>query len=206
VTRVAQALFVVTAVVLWVASRMTWVSVTSFDGLGQPKATALTGASWSTALIPLALLVLAAAVAVLALHGWALRLLALLIAAASAGMGYLGISLWVIKDVAQRAAELAAVPVSQLTAAGGGTSRSYGGAVLTLVAAVCALLGAVLLMRSANGAKRGIAGRYAAPAARREAARADSGDEPMSERMLWDALDEGQDPTGDGGDPDSKGR
>lgn len=101
--------------------------------------------------------------------------------------------------MAQRAAELAAVPVSQLTAAGGGTSRSYGGAVLTLVAAVCALLGAVLLMRSANGAKRGIAGRYAAPAARREAARADSGDEPMSERMLWDALDEGQDPTGDGG-------
>ncbi|OBF41296.1 hypothetical protein A5719_13485 [Mycolicibacterium peregrinum] len=205
-TRVAQALFVVAAVLLWVASRMTWVSVTSFDGLGQPKTTALTGASWSTALIPLALLVLAAAVATLAVHGWALRLLALLIAAASAGMGYLGISLWVIKDVAQRAADLAVVPVSQLTAAGGGTSRSYGGAVLTLVAAGCALVGAVLLMRSANGARRGNATRYAAPAARREAARGDGGDEPMSERMLWDALDEGHDPTGDGSDPDSKGR
>lgn len=196
VTRAAQALFVVAAVVLWVASRMTWVEVSSFDGLGQPKTTTLSGASWSTALIPLALLVLAAAVAVLAVRGWTLRLLALLIAVASAGMGYLGISLWVIKDVAVRAADLAVVPLAQLT----GTSRSYGGAVLTLIAALCALAGAVMLMRSANGAKRGVAGRYAAPAARREAVKSDNSGEPMSERMLWDALDEGQDPTGDGGD------
>ncbi|MFV8052154.1 TIGR02234 family membrane protein [Mycobacterium sp. 48b] len=201
-TRAAQALFVVSAVVLWVASRMTWVQVSSFDGLGQPKTTTLTGASWSTALIPLALLVLAAAVAALAVHGWALRLLALLIAVASAGMGYLAISLWVIKDVAVRAADLAEVPLAQLTA----TSRSYGGAVLTLVAAVCALAGAVMLMRSANSTKSGIAGRYAAPAARREAVRSEDSGEPMSERMLWDALDEGHDPTGDGGDPDNKGR
>ncbi|MGV0804804.1 TIGR02234 family membrane protein [Mycolicibacterium setense] len=195
-TRAAQALFVVAAVVLWIASRMTWVEVSSFDGLGKPKTTALNGASWSTALIPLALLVLAAAVAALAVHGWALRLLALLIAVASAGMGYLGISLWVIKDVGVRAAELAVVPLAQLTA----TSRSYGGAVLTLIAAVCALAGAVMLMRSANGAKRAVAGRYAAPAARREAVKSDDDGEPISERMLWDALDEGQDPTGDGGD------
>ncbi|NKZ09896.1 TIGR02234 family membrane protein [Mycolicibacterium septicum DSM 44393] len=201
-TRAAQALFVVSAVVLWVASRMTWVQVNSFDGLGQPKTTTLTGASWSTALIPLALLVLAAAVAALAVHGWPLRLLALLIAVASAGMGYLAISLWVIKDVAVRAADLAVIPLAQLT----GTSRSYSGAVLTLIAAVCALAGAVMLMRSANSAKRGIAGRYAAPAARREAVKGDDSGEPMSERMLWDALDEGQDPTGDGGDPDNKGR
>lgn len=195
-TRAAQGLFVVSAVVLWVASRMTWVEVRSFDGLGQPKTSTLTGASWSTALIPLALLVLAAAVAALAVRGWPLRLLALLIAVASAGMGYLAISLWVVKDVAVRAADLAFVPVAELT----GTTRSYGGAVLTLVAAVCALAGAVLLMRSANSAERGVAGRYATPAARRDAVKRDDGDEPMSERMLWDALDEGQDPTGDGSD------
>ncbi|OBG80209.1 hypothetical protein A5699_11855 [Mycobacterium sp. E802] len=195
-TRAAQGLFVVSAVLLWVASRMTWVEVRSFDGLGQPKTSTLTGASWSTALIPLALLVLAAAVAALAVRGWPLRLLALLIAVASAGMGYLAISLWVVKDVAVRAADLAFVPVAELT----GTTRSYGGAVLTLVAAVCALAGAVLLMRSANSAKRGVAGRYATPAARRDAVKRDDGDEPMSERMLWDALDEGQDPTGDGSD------
>ncbi|MDT0488700.1 Trp biosynthesis-associated membrane protein, partial [Streptomyces doebereineriae] len=110
--------------------------------------------------------------------------------------------LWVVKDVAVRAADLAVIPLAQLT----GTSRSYGGAGLTLIAAVCALAGAVRLMRSANSAKRGLAGRYAAPAARREAVKGDDSGEPMSERMLWDALDEGQDPTGDGGDPDNKGR
>lgn len=199
--RVAQALLVVAALGLWVASRMSWVQVSSFDGLGQPKTTTLTGATWSTALIPLALLVLAAAVAALAVRGWPLRLLALLVAAASAGMGYLAISLWVIKDVAVRAADLALVPVAQLT----GTQRFYVGAVVTLAAAVCALTGAVLLMRSANGARRRVTTRYAAPAARRAATR-DNSDEPMSERMIWDALDDGHDPTGEQTDTDNKGR
>ena len=63
---------------------------------------------WSTALVPLALLLLAAAVAALAVRGWPLRLLAVLVAAASAGMAYLAISLWVIRDVAVRGADLAA--------------------------------------------------------------------------------------------------
>lgn len=199
--RIAQALLVVAALGLWVASRMSWVQVSSFDGLGQPKSTTLNGGSWSTALVPLALLMLAAAVAALAVRGWPLRLLAILVAAASAGMGYLAISLWVIKDVAVRAADLALVPVAQLT----GTQRYYGGAVITLVAAVCALAGAVLLMRSAKGAQRRVSTRYAAPAARRAATRQDS-DEPLSERMIWDALDEGHDPTGDQTDTDNKGR
>lgn len=199
--RIAQALLVAAAAALWVASRMTWVQVSSFDGLGQPKSATLTGASWSTALVPMALLVLAAAVAALAVRGWPLRLLAVLVAASSAGMGYLAISLWVIKDVAVRAADLALVPVAQLT----GTHRYYGGAVFAVVAAVCALAGAVLLMRSAAGA-RTVATRYAAPAARRAAVQADDGDVPMSERMLWDALDGGHDPTSGHSDPDNKGR
>ena len=130
-TRIAQLLLVLAALALWVGSRMTWVEVSSFDGLGQPKTATLSGASWSTALVPLALLVLAAAVAALAVRGWPLRLLAVLVAAASAGMGYLGIGLWVIRDVAVRAAELAQVPVVALV----GTQRQHWGAVLTLVAA-----------------------------------------------------------------------
>lgn len=203
--RIAQVLLVAAAAALWGASRMSWVQVSSFDGLGQPKNTVLTGAMWSTALIPLALLVLAAAVAVLALRGWLLRLLALLVAVSSAGMGYLGISLWVAKDIAVRAADLALVPVAQLT----GTQQYYGGAVLTLVAAVASLAAAVLLMRSATGA-RAVASRYAAPGARRAAAHSGDSDASMSERMIWDALDEGRDPTGEQKgehtDPDNKGR
>ena len=102
--RLAQLLLVLAAlgavggVAAWRGSRSR-----SFDGLGQPKTTALSGGSWSTALVPLAVLLLAAAaVAALAVRGWPLRLLAVLVAAASAGMAYLAISLWVIRDVAVR--------------------------------------------------------------------------------------------------------
>lgn len=199
--RIAQLLLVLAALALWVASRLTWVEVDSFDGLGQPKTTPLNGASWSTALLPLALLLLAAAVAALAVRGWPLRLLVVLIAAASASMAYLAISLWVIRDVAVRAANLAEVPVADLT----GTQRHFWGAAITLVAAVAALVAAVLLMRSAAKSGPGTT-KYAAPAARRAAVQEEQSDNSMSERMIWDALDEGSDPTQDPTDPDTKGR
>ena len=190
--RVAQLLLLVSAGALWGASRLAWVDVQSFDGLGQPKTTVLNGASWSTALVPLAVLVLAAAAAALAVRGWPLRVLAALVAAASAGMAYLAISLWVIRDIAPRAVHLADVPVANLV----GTERHYGGAIITLVVAVLTLLGAALLMRSAARAKPEAA-RYH----RRGAQPAEPSSE-MSERMIWDALDEGQDPT----NSDNKGR
>jgi uncharacterized membrane protein (TIGR02234 family) len=189
-TRVAQLLLVLAALALWVGSRMTWVVVSSFDGLGQPKTVTLSGAAWSTALVPLALLVLAAAVAALAVRGWPLRLLAMLVAVASAGMGYLGIGLWVIRDVAVRAADLAQVPVIALV----GTQRQHWGAVLVLVAAALTLAGAVMLLRGAATPKSD-AGKYVAPAVRRAAAQRDENGDGMSERMIWDALDEGRDPT-----------
>jgi uncharacterized membrane protein (TIGR02234 family) len=193
-TRVAQLLLVLAALALWVGSRLPWVDVSSSDGLGQPKTTTLSGAAWSPALVPLALLVLAAAVAALAVRGWPLRLLALLVAAASAGMGYLGIGLWVIRD---GAADLAQVPVVALVS----TQRHHWGAVLTLVAAACTLVGAVMLLRAAATPKSAT-GKYVAPAARRAAARRDETGDEMSERMIWDALDDGRDPTL----PDNEGR
>ena len=157
--------------------RRAWVS---------PRPSALSGGSWSTALVPLAVLLLATAVAALAVRGWPLRMLAVLAAVTSAGMAYLAISLWVIRDVAVRASDLAEVPVADLV----GTQRHYGGAVITVVAAVVTLACAVLLLRSAT-TERSSAARYA----RRTAAQTDEPDDAMSERMLWDALDEGVDPT-----------
>jgi len=84
---VAQVLLVVAAGALWGASRFTWVVIRSFDGLGPPKEIALSGASWSTALLPLAIVNLAAAVAALAVRGWQLRALAALLAVASFASG-----------------------------------------------------------------------------------------------------------------------
>jgi uncharacterized membrane protein (TIGR02234 family) len=193
VIRLAQLLLVLAAAALWVASRMTWVEVNSFDGLGQPKTAALSGGSWSTALVPLAVLLLAAAIAALAVRGWPLRVLAVLVAAASAGTAYLAISLWVVRDVAVRAAHLAEVPVADLV----DTQRHYGGAVITLVAAVGTLISAALLMRAAARARQDAA-RYA----RRAAPKTDQPGAAMSERSIWDALDEGRDPT----NGDNKGR
>ena len=191
--RLAQLLLLLSAAALWGASRMAWIAVSSFDGLGAPKTTALTGGSWSTALVPLAAILLVAAVAPIAVRGWRLGLLALIVAGMSAVMAYLAISLWVMRDVAARAAHLSEVPVANLV----GTQRHYGGATITLVAAIGALVGAVLLMRSV-AKQRPDVDRYE----RRRPARSLADGAAASERAIWDALDEGRDLT----DPDNKGR
>jgi uncharacterized membrane protein (TIGR02234 family) len=193
--RIAQVLLVVAAAGLWAASRLTWVDLRTFDGLSPPKLTSLSGAAWSSAVLPLALVLLATAVAALAVRGWALRVLAVLVALASLAAGYLAVSTLEIPDVAVRAAELARVPLLELV----GSKRHYPGPVITLVAAVCTLIGAVLLMRAATSAG-GTATKYLTPAARRSAATRDEG--PMSERMIWDELDEGRDPTESAAPPD----
>jgi uncharacterized membrane protein (TIGR02234 family) len=207
---VAQLLLVIAAMALWVASRLPWVVIRSFDGLGPPKQVTLSGASWSTALLPLALLMLATAVAALAVRGWVLRVLAGLLAAASLAVGYLGVSLWVIPDVALRGAALAHISLVSLV----GSERRYWGAGIAVLAAACTLIAAVLLMRSAMSARQGAA-KYASPATRRSNALRSDADSAMlekpetpemSERMIWDALDEGRDPTDRPRESDTEGR
>jgi len=188
--RTAQALLVLAAAGLWAVSRLTWVDVRTFDGLSPPKLVRLSGAAWSSALVPLALVLLATAVAALAVRGWPLRMLALLVAVVSLATGYLAISFWVVPDVAVRGADLAHVPVLTLV----GSQRHYPGPVVTLVIAICTLVGAVLLMRAA-ASTGGTVTKYLTPAARRSMPQRD--ETIMSERMIWDALDEGEDPTQD---------
>jgi uncharacterized membrane protein (TIGR02234 family) len=210
---IAQLLLVAAAAALWTASRLPWVVVRSFDGLGPPKEVTLSGGSWSTALLPVAMLLLAAAVAALAVRGLPLRVLAGLLAACSFAVGYLGVSLWVVPDVAARGADLAHVPLVTLV----GSARHYWGATAAVVAAVCTLIGAVLLMRSAStsgsGGERST--KYVAPATRRsnvlrkdaDGAMLEEPETPdMSERMIWDALDEGRDPTDRSPESDTEGR
>src|SRR6201987_4692103 len=161
---VAQLLLVIAGVALWAASRLPWVVVRSFDGLGPRKAVTLSWASWSTPLLPLALLMLATAVAALAVRGWPLRVLAGLLAAASLAVGYLGVSLWGVPDVALRGADLAHISVISLV----GSERRYWGAGIAVAASVCTLIAAALLMRSASDSRsvRESATKYAAPATR----------------------------------------
>src|SRR5258707_9726182 len=111
---IAQLLLVIAAAALWTASRLPWVVVRSFDGLGPPKEVTLSGGSWSTALLPSALLMLATAVAALAVRGWALRALAGPLGGVSPAIAYLGVSLWVVPDVAARGADLAHISLVTL--------------------------------------------------------------------------------------------
>ena len=134
--RLAQLLLLASALGLWVASRLPWVSIGSSDGLGQPTTTTLNGAAWSSALLPLAVLLLAAALAGLAVRGWLLRVVAVLVAMVCLLLGYLGVSLMVMRDVAPRGAELAGVPVMNLVA----SQRHIVGAVVTVAAAVGTLV------------------------------------------------------------------
>nr|WP_232022104.1 TIGR02234 family membrane protein [Mycobacterium basiliense] len=211
----AQLLLVIAAGGLWAASRLPWVAIRSFDGLGPPKELRLSGGTWSTALLPLAILLLAAAVAALAVRGWRLRGLAALLALASFAVGYLGLSLWVVPDVAVRGAELVHIPLMTLV----GSGRHYWGAAITVASAVCTLVAATLLMRSASLFQSGhpTTIKYATPAARRSLAqRVEAGEDTeavgpastpdMSERMIWDALDEGHDPTDRPKESDTEGR
>ncbi|RFD27305.1 TIGR02234 family membrane protein [Mycobacterium uberis] len=205
--RIAQLLLVVAAGALWMAARLPWVVVRSFDGLGPPKEVALSGASWSTVLLPLALLMLATAVAAIAVRGWLLRVLAGLLAAASLLVGYLGASLWVLPDVAVRGADLAHVSLLALVE----SQRHYLGAGVAVSVSGCTLIAAALLMRSASVTGSACQGRskYVAPAQRRSIARRDDVAmtiPEMSERMIWDALDEDQDLTEWPCDPDVEGR
>jgi uncharacterized membrane protein (TIGR02234 family) len=141
---IAQLLLVVAAGALWAASRLPWVVIRSFDGLGPPKEVTLSGATWSTALVPVAVLMLASAVAALAVRGRPLRVLAGLLAVASLAVAYLGISLWVVPDVALRGAGLAHISVLSLV----GSERRHWGAGIAVAAAVCTLIAAMLLLRS----------------------------------------------------------
>ncbi len=186
--RIAQLLLVAAAGALWAASRLPWVVLQSFDTLSPPRTSTVSGASWSTGLLPLAILLAAAALAALAVRGWPLRALALLIAVASLAIGYLAVSLWATPDAAVRAADIAHVPVLSLV----GSERKYAGAAITFAAGVAALAAAVLLIRSARSDGDRTA-KYSAPGARRSIAR--DADDPVSERIIWDALDEGRDPT-----------
>lgn len=185
--RVAQLLLLAAAAGLWAASRLPWVSVTSFDGLGPPTTATLSGAEWSTALLPLAVLLLAAALAGLAARGWLLRAVALLVAPACLALGYLGASLIVMPDIGPRGAAVAGVPVAALVA----SDRHPAGAIATLAAAAAALAAAALMMRAAA--------REAHPGGRYQAGhRAGVADaDGLSDRGLWDALDAGRDPTSD---------
>lgn len=197
------------AIALWGSSRMTWVQVTSSDGKTLARTTDLDGGTWAAAMTPLALTLLAAVAASFAVRGWALRVVGLLVGLVGIGVAVPAIQLLVSGADDGRAADLAELSshLEEVSA-----EASVLPPLLALAGAVAALAAGVLLMRKPK-ARAGLSSKYDNPAARREAAAKlgqgskDAPDEPVTQRMLWDALDAGEDPTldTDSAKPDADG-
>ncbi|WP_081706277.1 TIGR02234 family membrane protein [Nocardia sp. CNY236] len=201
----AIALLAVAAAVLWASSRMTWVTITSSDGLTHPRTDHLDGGTWFGALTPLALVLLASTAAVLATRGWLRRVVGVLIAVLAAVAAVPGFALLTDSGaIAERAATLAELPARAEVAQ---VDTSAFSAALTILGASAALGAAVLIARMPGDTAR-LSGKYDNPAVRRATAAAritqqhgrathrDASSSP-SERVLWDALDAGADPTDD---------
>ncbi|MFW0792956.1 TIGR02234 family membrane protein [Gordonia sp. CPCC 205515] len=209
---IAAVLLAVSALAFWSASRLVWCTVLAADGLAPARDFKVHGSDWSPWLTPLALVLLAAILAALSLRGWGLRLIAILIAVAGVVAAIPAISLLTSSANADYAARAANLPgrfqVLLIT-------TNPWAAVVVLVGSACAVAAGVFLMRVAGGT--GMSSKYTTPGARRDelerqifaeheqrknaasdaAPPSGSGETgaPANERMMWDALDTGIDPT-----------
>jgi uncharacterized membrane protein (TIGR02234 family) len=217
-------LLAVGAAALWGASRMTWVTLRSSDGLTEPRTQHLNGGLWFGALTPLALVLLASIAAVFATKGWLRRLIGVVVALVAAVAAVPGLALLTQHGkIAERAARLAELPARAHVDAA--TAATFPAA-LSVVGALAAFAAGVLLARMPETTAR-MSGKYDNPVFRRAAAAEQvaelrrTGDpesaadaprtatskssphtpEPesgeLSQRVLWDALDAGADPTDD---------
>ncbi|MDL9937467.1 TIGR02234 family membrane protein [Gordonia sp. ABSL1-1] len=210
---VAAALLAGAAIAFWGASRLTWATVEAEDGLSPQRAFHVKGADWSPWLTPLALVLLAAIAVAFTVRGLALRLLALLIAAGGLLAAFPAVSLLVDGGESDYAARAGDIPDRFRILL---VNINWVAPVVVLVGTACTVGAAVMLLRVVRAADP--SSKYTTPAVRREEAEreifadyerrkaAQEGGAPAeteesgtaNERMMWDALDTGIDPT----DPD----
>lgn len=203
-TRIATLGLGLAAAIIWGASRMTWLSVDVFDDKSGAAQHQLVGAVWSTEQAAIAMLLLAGLVA-----GFALRRLGRRLVGAVAAVGAL-VASWSPMQL------LSSTPdperVKTILTSGAASQRSsnpvtvaewaeithidpqLAGPALSLVGCALALFAAVvLIMRPGVDSPR--QNRFETKATRAEKLQADLKEEPNSQRVMWDALDEDLDPT-----------
>ncbi|AYF78198.1 TIGR02234 family membrane protein [Nocardia yunnanensis] len=206
----AVALLAVAAALMWASSRMTWVSLeVSREGMGVGRTVHLSGSTWFGALTPLALVLLATIAAVFATRGWLRRLVGVVVAVLAAVAAVPGF--WLLQhrgNTAERAAQLAELRVFEH---GGAVQTAIWPEWLSLLGALAAFVAGLLLVRMPAESAR-MSGKYDNPAVRKSAATAQvarhhagqretesasqqTATGQLSGRVLWDALDEGVDPT-----------
>jgi len=200
------------AVVLWVSSRLAWLTVTADDDKAGTKTVTIHGASWSTELIAAAIMLAAAAIA-----GLILRRAGRRIVGGVAGGGGGGGGGGVLPPApagtpdAQRA--LAILSTNNTTSATKGAQLTSWAqitaidvnmppVVLALIGVAIGLVGGVILAAypGVDGPKRT---QYERKQRRTAHIAAELAAEPDSGRVLWDAIDADIDPTDDAATADS---
>lgn len=167
-----MALLAVGAGLLWLASRFTWTWSIDRTPLRGNVVAVRTGDQAVRALVPLALLALAAVAALLAVGGWLRRIVGVLVGCA--GLAVLWLAIGDLGSVFGTHPN--GYPLSQILAGRG----------IAVLGGVALGIAGLLTVRGAGRMPR-LGARYAAPAEAKRAANADA--------ELWHALSEGRDPT-----------
>lgn len=197
-------LMAVAATLLWFSSQTTWITATVDDDKAGTGELAVQGSTWSLELTAIALLFLAGVIAGLALRRTARRIVGAVVALAAIGVSWRPMAALTSQvDLARLQMLLQAqqsndnavesVAISSWAVVRDATVSPLG-PVLALIAAAFGLVGGILLaMRPGADGVRST--KYETKAARAEKLEEELETAPDSGRVMWDALDEGIDPT-----------
>ncbi|WP_293950648.1 TIGR02234 family membrane protein [uncultured Corynebacterium sp.] len=195
------------ALVVWISSRMNWITVDAFDDKSGDITQSLVGATWSTEIMALALALAAACVAGLVLRRVGRRIIGIISAVVAVATSLSPLALLTgeptVED-AERARTLLTSGIASQRANSGTLLSEWAeitdlsthplAAVVALIGCALALFGGVLLaMRPGTNPVQ--ASKYERRQARAEKIRTDLQQAPDSGRVMWDALDEDIDPT-----------
>lgn len=187
------------ALVVWISSRMNWITIEAFDDKSGNTTQSLVGATWSTEIMALALALLAAFAAALVLKRIGRRVIGVVAALLAIGASLSPLNLLTQDPDAERARTLLTSGVASQKANSGTLLSDWSeitsitshplAAVVAMVGCALALVGGILLaMRPGVDTPR--ANQYERRQARAERIHADLEESPESGRVMWDALDE----------------
>ncbi|ALA67585.1 TIGR02234 family membrane protein [Corynebacterium lactis] len=196
------------AVGMWLSSRMSWLTVETFDDKSGAAANGIVGAVWAPEIQSIGLALIAGVVATLILGKLGRRVVGVLSAVLAVVASWSPMMLLSGGEEGvdkQRALDLltsgsasqranAPVTVADWAQVEAVHIHSAGPA-LTLLCCAVALLGAVVMIRRPGEVKKQKSSAYETPEVRRERIAEDLESDPQSGRVLWDALDAGVDPT-----------
>ncbi|MDO5512505.1 TIGR02234 family membrane protein [Corynebacterium sp.] len=195
--RISALLLALSALILWAASRMAWITADTFDDKSGNASHAVIGGLWSTEQTAVALLLLAGAVAGLALRRMGRRIVGIVSALAGIGASWAPLGLLAGEPDPQRVHQLLSTGDETVIASWAeiaGLEVHTAGPALAMVGAALALFAGVLLaMRPGQDSAK--LNRYETRQAREAKIADDLQAEPDSGRVMWDALDADIDPT-----------